>query len=83
LIAFASLNVIRLINFTPFSSFCLSSCLQETVDFIAAFYPTWEVNEARGEVHLSGAKTTKSEEIPSLRLISQNLAYATELERIV
>lgn len=57
--------------------------MQETVEFIAAFYPTWEVDTARSVVLLSGAKTTKSEEIPSLRLISQNLSYATELERIV
>ena len=69
-----------LIIVTTFCFLCLS---QETVDFIAAFYPTWEVDTARSVVLLSGAKTTKSEEIPSLRLISQNLSYATELERIV
>lgn len=65
------------------TTFCLLFLSQETVDFIAAFYPTWEVDTARSVVLLSGAKTTKSEEIPSLRLISQNLSYATELERIV
>jgi hypothetical protein len=53
------------------------------VDFIKDFYPLWEVDAAKGVVVLSGAKVVKSDEIPSLKLISQNLAYATELERIV
>jgi hypothetical protein len=59
--------------------------LQETLEFIAAFYPTWEVDVGREHVRTSGAagKAQRSEELPSLKLIQQNLVYATELERIV
>ncbi len=57
--------------------------LQETVDFIATYYSTWEVDAAKGVVLMSGAKVSKSEGLPSIKLISQNLSYATELERIV
>jgi hypothetical protein len=43
------------------------------------------VDAARSQVRTSGAgaRGGKAEEIPSLKLISQNLSYATELERIV
>jgi hypothetical protein len=58
---------------------------QETLAFIASFYPDWVVDAARSQVRTSGAgaRGGKGAEIPSLKLISQNLAYATELERIV
>eukprot|EP00286_Rhodomonas_abbreviata_P004457 CAMPEP_0181333498 /NCGR_PEP_ID=MMETSP1101-20121128/25710_1 /TAXON_ID=46948 /ORGANISM="Rhodomonas abbreviata, Strain Caron Lab Isolate" /LENGTH=62 /DNA_ID=CAMNT_0023443315 /DNA_START=1 /DNA_END=185 /DNA_ORIENTATION=+ len=56
----------------------------ETLEFIADFFPTWEVDAASSTISLTGASTdSKSEEIPSLRVISQNLSYATEMERIV
>ena len=54
---------------------------KETVEFIAATYPDWTVNG--NTITLQGSKGTKSSEIPSLKLISQTLSYATELERIV
>lgn len=57
--------------------------LQETLEFIATYYSTWEVDAGKGMVLLSGAKVSKSEGLPSIKLISQNLSYATELERIV
>ena len=57
---------------------------QETVDFINACYPSWAI---QGDViHLTPSKektSGRSEEIPSMKLISQTLSYATELERIV
>lgn len=59
-------------------------CRQETIEFIAEFYPAWEVDASACEIRVnSNLRAAKSEEIPSLKLISQNLSYATELERIV
>lgn len=54
---------------------------QETKDFVADFYPDWTIE--KDVIYPTGAKAAKSDEIPSLRLISQNLSYATEMERIV
>ena len=60
---------------------CLIIDTQETKKFIRDQHPDWKVD---GEnIEILGAKVTKAEEIPSLKLISQTLAYATELERIV
>mmetsp|Transcript_3534 Transcript_3534/g.5829 ORF Transcript_3534/g.5829 Transcript_3534/m.5829 type:complete len:202 (+) Transcript_3534:405-1010(+) len=57
---------------------------EETLEFISDFYPTWDVDALeRTIVCGDGTIIHKSEEIPSLKLISQNLGYATELERIV
>lgn len=54
---------------------------KETMEFIAAHHPEWTVD---GEIiDVQGVKVVKAEEIPSLKLISQTLSYATELERIV
>lgn len=54
---------------------------EETMEFIAEYYPTWSVD---GDIiNLTRNKKDKSDEIPSLMLITQNIAYATELERIV
>jgi hypothetical protein len=57
--------------------------MKETLEFIGDFYPGWEVDVSRGTIALSDVKMLKSEEMPSLKLICQNLSYATELERIV
>ena len=57
--------------------------MKETLEFIGDFYPGWEVDVSRGTIALSDIKMLKSEEMPSLKLICQNLSYATELERIV
>lgn len=54
---------------------------EETLEFIADNYPDWKV--AGDALYLEEGKTTKSDEIPSMKLISQTLSYATELERIV
>ena len=54
---------------------------QETLSFVADTYPDWTV--AGNVVNLRSAPTQRSDEIPSHKLISQNLTYATELERIV
>jgi 26S proteasome regulatory subunit N12 len=57
---------------------------EETLEFMADFYPTWDVDAMQGVVTLSGSKgASKADEMPSLKLINQNLSYATELERIV
>lgn len=53
----------------------------ETLEFIQDFFPTWTISD---DVILpTGEALTKSDEIPSLKLITQNLSYAIEMERIV
>jgi hypothetical protein len=56
--------------------------LQETVVFISDYYPAWVVE---GDVVRTASTdgSAKTVEISSMKLITQNLAYATELERIV
>lgn len=54
---------------------------EETLAFIAETYPSWIVDG--DNILLSKNKVVKSEEISSLKLITQNISYATELERIV
>ena len=54
---------------------------QETIAFVTANYPEWSI--VGRTIETKGSKTSKLAEIPSLKLISQNLSYATELERIV
>lgn len=54
---------------------------KETLQFISQYYPDWSVHS--GLINLRATKSLKSEEIPSLKVISQSLTYATELERIV
>jgi hypothetical protein len=50
--------------------------------FIADYYPGWIVEG--DSVRTSSAEgAVKTTEISSMKLITQNLAYATELERIV
>ena len=56
--------------------------LQETIAFLKEFYPDWVVE--KGVINLMVTRVIpKSEEIPSNKLIDQQLAYANELERIV
>ncbi|KAJ1447461.1 SAC3/GANP/Nin1/mts3/eIF-3 p25 family-domain-containing protein [Pelagophyceae sp. CCMP2097] len=50
-------------------------------DFVKRDHSSWQV--VGGRIHFNLAKQKKSSGIPSLRLITENLAYATELERIV
>lgn len=54
---------------------------QETQAFIAEKCPDWAINGSTIEFRTH--KSTISEDIPSERLIAQNLSYATELERII
>jgi hypothetical protein len=55
--------------------------LQDTLAFVAATYPDWSIDG--NIINLKANKASKSDEIPSMKLISQTLSYATELERIV
>ena len=61
---------------------CLRVDLQETLEFINDYYDTWVIKD---DVVLlkQNSQTRNSEKINSFTLISDNLAYATELERIV
>ena len=43
--------------------------------------PEWVLDN--GRVVFAAPVTAKSERVPATRLIKENLAYATELERIV
>lgn len=54
---------------------------KETISFVTENYPDW--NCTGNTIDLQVTKSVKSDEIPSLKLIVQNLTYATELERIV
>ena len=63
------------------TSILMFSSGQETESFISEHYPDWTCTG--NVVNLRSSKAAKSDEIPSLKLISQNLSYATELERIV
>eukprot|EP00595_Chromulina_sp_UTEXLB2642_P000766 CAMPEP_0196763838 /NCGR_PEP_ID=MMETSP1095-20130614/4858_1 /TAXON_ID=96789 ORGANISM="Chromulina nebulosa, Strain UTEXLB2642" /NCGR_SAMPLE_ID=MMETSP1095 /ASSEMBLY_ACC=CAM_ASM_000446 /LENGTH=61 /DNA_ID=CAMNT_0042117923 /DNA_START=629 /DNA_END=814 /DNA_ORIENTATION=+ len=54
---------------------------EDTKTFIQESYPDWEI--VSGVINVKVKKSTKSESIPSHRLISQTVTYATELERIV
>lgn len=54
----------------------------ETLKFVQDNYPDWSISGST--IHLRSApKVAKSDGIPTLKIISQNLSYATELERIV
>lgn len=55
--------------------------LQEVLTFVTSNYPDWCVTG--NTIELKRSKTVKLDNINSLNLISQNLSYATELERIV
>lgn len=49
--------------------------------FISENYPHWEIHDDL--ITLCAVKVSKSEEIPAMKVISQSLSYASELERIV
>lgn len=57
----------------------------DSLAFVEEFFDEWRVDTETSMIYPTGGatKVPKSEEIPSMRLISQNLSYATELERIV
>ena len=55
--------------------------VEETKEFIKEYHPEWHLDG--DTIHVQGQKGSKSDEIPSMRLISQTLSYATEIERIV
>ena len=57
------------------------SSQQETLAFVEENYPLWRV--VGNQIELRGTKGPKSEEIPAMKLITQTLSYATEIERIV
>lgn len=63
------------------SDILMFSTKEETLQFIAENYPHWVVNG--NTIDLCSVRTNKSEEIPSQKIISQTLKYASELERIV
>eukprot|EP00634_Sargassococcus_sp_CCMP2135_P008886 CAMPEP_0198658224 /NCGR_PEP_ID=MMETSP1467-20131203/23816_1 /TAXON_ID=1462469 /ORGANISM="unid. sp., Strain CCMP2135" /LENGTH=248 /DNA_ID=CAMNT_0044394481 /DNA_START=1 /DNA_END=747 /DNA_ORIENTATION=+ len=51
--------------------------------FMSAKFPNWNVSRGSVVFDDSVSKRPKSESIPAIKLIAENLAYATELERIV
>jgi len=53
----------------------------ETLAFLTVHYPDWIVSGST--IDLCSSVVSKSEEVPSIKLIAQTLGYATELERIV
>jgi len=49
--------------------------------FLASAHPDWNIEN--GRIVFKNRAQPKSNQIPSLRLIGENLTYATELERII
>eukprot|EP01038_Epipyxis_sp_PR26KG_P004505 gene4505-6365_t len=74
----ASYNNLSLASATKILMF---NQMEETLDFIRTYYPSWQIEG--NQIGFINTKSVKSDEIPSLKLISQTLSYATELERIV
>lgn len=54
---------------------------KEVLTFVTSNYPDWSVTGDK--IELKRPTIAKLDNINSLNLISQNLSYATELERIV
>jgi 26S proteasome regulatory subunit N12 len=53
----------------------------ELVRFIAKLHSDWTITD--GRIFFNSNVQMRSQQIPGVRLISENLIYATELERIV
>lgn len=53
----------------------------DLVAFIETSHADWRL--ADGRIYFDAAQQQRGREIPSVRLLTENLAYATELERIV
>lgn len=53
----------------------------DLVRFIQTSHSEWRVADSR--IYFEAAQQQRGREIPSVRLLTENLAYATELERIV
>lgn len=53
----------------------------ELVAFIRNSHADWRIDQDR--IYFDAAHQQRAREIPSVRLLTENLAYATELERIV
>ncbi|KAG5181586.1 SAC3/GANP/Nin1/mts3/eIF-3 p25 family-domain-containing protein [Tribonema minus] len=60
----------------------LPASAQELKNFVATFHPEWKIFDDK-VVFQHAAATKKMQEIPSMRVITETLSYATELERIV
>ena len=54
---------------------------KQLLDFVADAHKDWVI--ADGQIHFQEAKAKKTQEVPSMRLISETLSYATEIERII
>lgn len=54
---------------------------QDAAKYIRERHPEWQIEN--GVVHVKTVVHSKAESIPSFRLISETLSYATELDRIV
>lgn len=54
----------------------------EFVEFVEDEHPEWSISDGKVVFQVQEEKA-KSDEIPSMKLISDSLGYASELERIV
>lgn len=56
----------------------------ETLSFVEAYYKDeWVVDLKDSSINVKGQQLQRSEGIPALKVITQSLSYATEMERIV
>lgn len=73
--AYESLNCVTACEMLMFDS------QEELVCFVLKLHSDWTIINDR--IYFNANTQMKSRQIPSIRLISENLTYATELERIV
>jgi len=69
------------LSITAFAKMLMLSSDADLRAFAQASHPEWVL--AEGRVVFAAPVTAKSERVPAIRLVKENLAYATELERIV
>jgi len=56
---------------------------EETLDFIASHHPGWGIDLHQGLIDVRKSKGARLDNVSTVKLLVQNLSYATELERIV
>mmetsp|Transcript_25423 Transcript_25423/g.25669 ORF Transcript_25423/g.25669 Transcript_25423/m.25669 type:complete len:264 (+) Transcript_25423:197-988(+) len=71
----------RTLSVTAAKDILMFSTEQETLDFIADQHEDWNV--MKDVIEMKKMKAVRADGIPAMKLVQQNLSYATELERIV
>jgi len=72
----------RMLTLPAATQILMFSTEQETLDFIAEHHEDWNVADNVVELRTNKA-AARVDSVPAMKLVQQNLSYATELERIV